>query len=128
MALGGSRADVARLVIGQGMGVAGLGIIAGLALALMTTRFMSSLLFGVGTLDPSAYTSAGALLFGVALVACAVPAFRAMRLQPASGAEKRVSTVVVVAAGRCCFSGPLVLALAASGHPDILAAGPAGTG
>ena len=84
MALGGSRADVARLVIGQGMTVVGLGIVAGLALALATTRLMSSLLFGVGASDPLAYASAGALLFVVALVACAVPAFRAMRLQPAA--------------------------------------------
>ncbi|AMY08476.1 Macrolide export ATP-binding/permease protein MacB [Luteitalea pratensis] len=84
MALGGSRADVARLVIGHGMAVAGMGIVAGLVLALMTTHLMSSLLFGVGTLDLSAYTTAGALLLVVALVACAVPAFRAMRLQPAT--------------------------------------------
>jgi putative ABC transport system permease protein len=84
MALGGSRADIARLVIGQGMSVVLLGIIVGLALALTTTRFMASLLFGVGALDPSAYTSAGALLFAVAFVACAVPAFRAMRLEPAT--------------------------------------------
>jgi len=84
MALGGSRTDVARLVIGQGMGVVGLGIVIGLALAVATTRFMSSLLFGVGAVDSSAYVTAGALLFVVALVACAVPALRAMRLQPAA--------------------------------------------
>jgi ABC-type antimicrobial peptide transport system permease subunit len=84
IALGGSRADVARLVIGQGLGVAGVGIGAGLALAVMSTRFMSSLLFGVGTLDPAAYVSAGALLVAIALGSCAVPAYRAMRLQPAA--------------------------------------------
>jgi putative ABC transport system permease protein len=84
MALGGSRADVARLVIGQGMGVVLLGIIVGLGLALTTTRFMATLLFGVGALDPSAYASAGVLLFAVAFVACAVPAIRAVRLEPAT--------------------------------------------
>jgi putative ABC transport system permease protein len=84
MALGGSRADVARLVIVQGMGVVAIGIGCGVGLAFATTRFMSSLLFGVEALDASAYASAGALLFAVALVACAVPAFRAMRLQPAA--------------------------------------------
>ena len=84
IALGGSRADVARLVVGQGIAVAALGIVAGVALALMTTRFMASLLFGVGTLDPAAYASAGALLLVVALMACAVPAVRATRLQPAT--------------------------------------------
>ena len=83
MALGGSRSDVARLVIGQGMTVVALGIVVGIALALPTTQLMSSLLFGVGASDPLAYTTAGTLLFVVAAMACAVPAFRAMRLQPA---------------------------------------------
>ena len=49
---------------------------------------MSSLLFGVGALDASSYTTAGGLLLLVALAACAVPAYRAMRLQP--GAVLRV--------------------------------------
>jgi putative ABC transport system permease protein len=84
MALGGSRADVARLVIGQGMGVVGLGVLVGLAAAASTTRFMASLLSGVGALEPSAYVSAGVMLFLVALIACALPAWRAMRLQPAA--------------------------------------------
>ena len=78
------RADVARLVIGHGMKVVGIGIVVGLALALLTTRIMSSLLFGVGALDASAYASAGVLLVVMALVACAIPALRAMRLQPAA--------------------------------------------
>jgi putative ABC transport system permease protein len=84
MALGGSQADVARLVVGQGMTVVGIGIAVGVAVALGATRLMSSLLFNVGASDPSAYAGAGALLFVVAVLACAVPAFRAMRLQPAA--------------------------------------------
>ncbi len=84
MALGGSRTDVARLVIVQGMGVVAFGIVIGLGLAFATTRFMSSLLFGVGALDASAYATAGAVLLIVAFVACGVPALRAMRLQPAA--------------------------------------------
>ena len=83
MALGGSQADVARLVLGQGMTVVGIGIVAGIAVALGATRLMSSLLFNVGATDPRAYMSAGMVLFAVALLACAVPAYRAMRLQPA---------------------------------------------
>lgn len=83
LALGGSQGDVARLVLGQGMTVVGLGIAAGIAFALGATRLMSSLLFNVGAADPRAYASAGLLLFAVALLACAVPAVRAMRLQPA---------------------------------------------
>jgi predicted permease len=84
MALGGSQADVARLVLGQGLTVAGIGIAVGVAVALGATRLMSNLLFSVGPLDPSAYAGAGTLLFAFAVVACAVPAFRAMRLQPAA--------------------------------------------
>jgi predicted permease len=84
MALGGRQADVARLVLGQGMTVVGIGIAVGAAVALAATRLMSSLLFNVGASDPSAYAGAGTLLFVVAVLACAVPAFRAMRLQPAT--------------------------------------------
>jgi predicted permease len=84
MALGGSQADVARLVVGQGMTVVGIGIAIGVAVAVGATRLMSNLLFDVGHLDPSAYAGAAALLFAVAALACAVPAFRAMRLQPAA--------------------------------------------
>ena len=84
MALGGSQSDVARLVLGQGLTVVGIGIGVGIALALGATRLMSSLLFNVGAADPFAYLSAGLLLFAVAVLACAVPAFRAMRLQPAT--------------------------------------------
>lgn len=84
MALGGSRTDVARLVLGQGMSVVGLGVAAGIAVALGATRLTSTLLFNVGTMDATAYGAAGTLLFTVAMLACAVPAFRAMRLQPAA--------------------------------------------
>ena len=66
------------------MVVVALGIGLGIALAFATTRFMASLLFGVGALDPVACAVAGALLFIVALAACAAPARRAMRLQPAT--------------------------------------------
>jgi putative ABC transport system permease protein len=83
MALGGSQGDVAKLVIGQGMTVVVAGTAVGIALAFGTTRLMSSLLFNVAASDPIAYATAGALLLAIALLACAVPAFRAMRLQPA---------------------------------------------
>jgi len=84
MALGGSRSDVAKLVLGQGMTVVGIGIAVGLAVALATTRLMASLLFNVGASDPLAYAAAGSLLFAVAVLACGIPAYRAMRLQPAA--------------------------------------------
>ncbi|HUQ87765.1 MAG TPA: ABC transporter permease [Vicinamibacterales bacterium] len=84
MALGGTRGDVAKLVIGQGMGVVVGGVIAGTMIALGATRLMSSLLFGVGATDPLAFTSVTALMIAVALLAVAMPAWRAMRLQPAA--------------------------------------------
>jgi putative ABC transport system permease protein len=84
MALGGSQSDVAKLVIGQGMTVVAAGTAVGLALAFATTRLMSSLLFNVGASDPMAYAVAGALLLAIAALACAVPALKAMRLQPAA--------------------------------------------
>lgn len=84
LALGGSRGDVARLVVVQGVAVAACGIALGLGLAVMTTRFMASLLFGVQALEPLMYALAGSGLLVVAMVSCAVPAWRAMRLQPAA--------------------------------------------
>ena len=84
VALGGSRSAVARLVIGQGMAVVVMGVIAGIALAFGATRLMASLLFGVGAADPRTFAAVGALMLTVALLACAVPAWRAMRVQPAA--------------------------------------------
>jgi predicted permease len=84
VALGGSRSDVARLVVGQGMIVVLLGVLAGTALAFAATRLMASLLFGVGAADPRTFAAVGALMLTVALMACAIPAWRAMRVQPAA--------------------------------------------
>ena len=83
MALGGNRSDVARLVVGQGMTVVTAGVITGSALAFAATRLMSSLLFGVGAADPWTFSGVALMMFTVALLACAVPAWRAMRVQPA---------------------------------------------
>jgi putative ABC transport system permease protein len=84
MALGGSRGDVAKLVVGQGMTVVVIGVVAGIAIALAATRLMTSLLFNVGAGDPLTFAGVVALLTVTALFACAVPAWRAMRLQPAA--------------------------------------------
>jgi ABC-type antimicrobial peptide transport system permease subunit len=66
------------------MTVVGIGIAVGIAVAFGATRLMASLLFNVGATDPAAYATAGTVLLVVAALACAVPAFRAMRLQPAA--------------------------------------------
>jgi putative ABC transport system permease protein len=84
LALGSSRGDVARMVVGQGMTVVVVGLFIGLAAAVATTRLMSSLLFDVGAADPATFTGVTALMVTVALLACAVPAWRATRVQPAT--------------------------------------------
>ncbi len=82
MALGARRLDVLRLVVGQGMGLALLGVLAGLLGALGLTRVLSSLLVGVAVTDPPTLGLTAALLTGVALIACGVPALRASRVDP----------------------------------------------
>jgi putative ABC transport system permease protein len=82
LALGARPVDVLRLVVGQGMGLAGLGIAIGLAGAFGVTRLMSSLLFGVSATDPVVFASIAALLAAVAFAACYLPARRAARVDP----------------------------------------------
>jgi len=82
MALGAPRRDVFRLVIGQGLKLAGIGIAIGIAGALGLARLMSSLLYGISTTDLETFTCVSILLALVALLACYVPARRAMRVDP----------------------------------------------
>jgi putative ABC transport system permease protein len=83
MALGARPAQVMRLVAGQGLMLAGLGIAAGLAGAFGLTRLMQGMLYGVKPGDPLTYAAAGLGLLAVAAAACLVPARRAMRVDPA---------------------------------------------
>ena len=82
MALGAQKRDVMRLVLGQGLWLAGGGAVAGLALAFFMARGISALLFGVHALDPATFLGVPLLLIGVALVACYIPARRATRVDP----------------------------------------------
>jgi len=82
VALGAQRRDVIGLVARQGMTLALTGMGAGLAAALVLTRVMSSLLFGVSAADPITFAGIAGLLMGVALGACFVPARRAMKMDP----------------------------------------------
>lgn len=82
MALGAQPGDILRLVMRQGMTLAGIGIVAGLIGALVLTRSMSSLLFGIRTTDAATFLSVAALLALIALLASVIPAFRATRVDP----------------------------------------------
>jgi putative ABC transport system permease protein len=82
VALGANPRDVLRLVVAQGMVLTLVGLAIGLAGALMLTRFLSGLLFGVGATDLLTYTGVSALLAAVALLACYLPARRAARVDP----------------------------------------------
>ena len=82
MALGADSRDVLRLIVVQGMRPALIGVAIGLAGALALGRALSSLVFGVRATDPITFVVAAGLLAGVALLACAVPAWRATRVHP----------------------------------------------
>ncbi|HKP86351.1 MAG TPA: ABC transporter permease [Blastocatellia bacterium] len=82
MALGARGADVLKLIVGQSMLVALIGIAVGLMGALALTRIMESLLFGVSATDPLTIACASLVLAGVALVASFVPARRATKVDP----------------------------------------------
>jgi ABC-type antimicrobial peptide transport system permease subunit len=84
MALGGSSADVLRLIVGQGMRVVIGGVIVGVLAALVLTRLLASLLFGVGAADAFTFLAVTVALLTVAFVACCLPARRAIALEPAS--------------------------------------------
>ena len=81
-ALGASRSRIVRVVIADGMRATGLGLVIGLASAAGVTRLMRSMLFGIQPLDPLSFMVAAVVLAAVALVACALPARRATRVDP----------------------------------------------
>jgi putative ABC transport system permease protein len=82
MALGASALDVLKMVVGQGMLLVLIGVGVGLAGALVVTRVMSGLLFGVSATDPLTFGGISLLLALVAFMACYVPARRATRVDP----------------------------------------------
>jgi putative ABC transport system permease protein len=80
--LGAQTGDVLGLVMKQGAGMIAIGVACGLVLALFFTRLMASLLFGVTPTDLATFASVTAVLFGVALAACYIPARRATKVDP----------------------------------------------
>jgi predicted permease len=82
MALGAQRRDILRMVLGEGMRIVIIGLGLGLVGAATMTRVFRSMLFEVGPADPITFLSVSALLAGVALFACYIPAQRATRVDP----------------------------------------------
>jgi putative ABC transport system permease protein len=81
-ALGATPGDLLRMVLARGLGLAAAGVILGLIGAFVTTRYLRTLLFGVGPMDPLMLGGAAAVLLLVAAAACLVPARRAIRVDP----------------------------------------------
>ena len=84
MALGARPADVQRLVVGQGLKLASMGVALGLLGALALGRVMWSLLFEVSATDPATFISVAAAAIAVAALACYLPARRATAVDPAN--------------------------------------------
>ncbi|PYS46750.1 MAG: hypothetical protein DMF68_18150 [Acidobacteria bacterium] len=82
VALGAQPADVMKLVLGQGMKMAGLGLLIGVVGAVSLTRWLTSLLYGVSATDPLTLAFVALLLTLVALLACYLPARRAAKVDP----------------------------------------------
>ncbi|HEX4440636.1 MAG TPA: ABC transporter permease [Thermoanaerobaculia bacterium] len=89
MALGADRGDVLRLIVGQGMRPAGLGLAIGAGGALALGSVLRSLVFGVSARDPLTFGAVAALLAGVALAACALPALRATLVEPSEALQEQ---------------------------------------
>jgi putative ABC transport system permease protein len=82
IALGAQRNDVLRAIFVQGIKMALIGVAVGSAAALVLTRLMSKMLYGVSASDPLTFTGVAGLLVLVALAACYIPARRAMQVDP----------------------------------------------
>jgi putative ABC transport system permease protein len=82
MALGAQRRHVIRLVVGRGLLLAAAGIVVGLSGALLLSRLIASLLYGVSAADPTTYLTISLLLAAVAAAACFIPAHRATKIDP----------------------------------------------
>jgi predicted permease len=82
MALGASRKDILRIVLGEGMRIALIGVGVGILAALGLTRLLAQIIYGVSANDPLTFVGVAILLTAVALLACYIPARRAMRVDP----------------------------------------------
>jgi putative ABC transport system permease protein len=82
MAVGAGRGAILRMVLGQGLRMAGAGVVLGVGGAILGARLLESLLFGVQPIDPPTFAAAAAVVIAITLVACLAPARRASRVNP----------------------------------------------
>ena len=82
LALGARSTDITRLVLGSGFRIAAAGALVGLAGAVLASRYLETILFGISPPDPATLITAAAVLMGTVLVACYLPARKAARLDP----------------------------------------------
>ena len=82
VAMGATRQRIVSMILGQGLRVALSGVGIGIVAALAATRFLASLLYGVGATDPRTFAAVTVLVLAVALAAAAFPAWRASRIDP----------------------------------------------
>ncbi len=84
MALGAAASDVRKMVVREGVALAGAGVAIGLIAALAGARLVASMLYGVKSTDPATYAGSAALLIAIMLAASYIPAWRASRVDPLS--------------------------------------------
>jgi putative ABC transport system permease protein len=82
MALGASTGQVARMFVGQGLMLTGIGLIIGIGTSALLAQTMQSMLYGVAPVDVRTYVVVAFVLASVSLLACYVPAYRAVRIDP----------------------------------------------
>ena len=82
MALGAQSKDVLRMVIGEGIRMVLLGVAIGVAGGIALSRSLASLFFGVSPTNPTTYLEVAFLMLGIAVIACLLPALRAIRVNP----------------------------------------------
>ena len=82
MAVGAQRTDVLSLVLRRGLALAGSGLAIGIVVALLLTRFLQDMLYGVHAFDPMSFVVVSVILLLVSLIASSVPAYRAARMDP----------------------------------------------
>jgi ABC-type antimicrobial peptide transport system permease subunit len=89
VALGASRSDVLRLVLTQGVQLTIIGLVVGLCLAFGLTRFIAGMLYGVSPTDPITVAEVAGLLAAISVLACYLPAHRAMSINPVSAIREQ---------------------------------------